>query len=65
MSPLRRRLERVTRDLEGPTMTSREAGELVAGLAAAVRRHVTDPETLRAIAADMRRAAASIGDGRR
>ncbi len=42
-----------------------EACALVDKLAGAVRRHVTDANALRAIAADMRQAAASIGERRR
>lgn len=62
MTALRRRLERITRDFEQPTVTNAEMCALLKGLASAVRRHVTDPTTLHAIAEDMRRAAASFGE---
>jgi hypothetical protein len=62
---LRRRLERITRDLEEKVLTEAEACALLERLAAVVRRHVTDAKTLSAIAADLREAIAMGGEGRR
>jgi hypothetical protein len=59
MKELHRRLQRLARDLDEPTLSWGEVDALLVTLINVVRRHVTDHETLRAIADDLRRSSVS------
>jgi hypothetical protein len=59
MKGLNRRLQRLARDLDEPTLSWGEVDALLATMVNVVRRHVTDRQTLSAIAADLRRSSAS------
>ena len=52
---LRYRVERLTRELDEPILTRADVLALVDAIVQAVRRHVTDPNTLGAIADELRR----------
>jgi hypothetical protein len=62
---LRQRVGRLARDLEGRGLTGAEAMDLLTAVAETVKRHVTDRETLQAIAADFRRLATARGANQR
>ena len=62
---LRQRMSRLARDIEGQGLTAAEAMHLLIAVAETVKRHVTDRETLQAIAADFRRLAAARGANQR
>ena len=59
MKELHRRLQRLARDLDEPTLSWGEVDALLATVVNIVRRHVTDRQTLSAIATDLRRSSVS------
>jgi hypothetical protein len=59
MKELHRRLQRLARDLDEPTLSWGEVDALLATVVNVVRRHVTNRETLSAIAEDLRRSSVS------
>ena len=59
MKGLHRRLQRLARDLDEPTVSWGEVDAVLVTVVNVVRRHVTDRETLSAIAADLRRSSVS------
>jgi hypothetical protein len=52
---LRHRVERLIRELDEPVLSRTDVLTLVNVIVQAVRRHVTDPHTLAAIAHDLNR----------
>jgi hypothetical protein len=65
MNHLRQRIYWLARDLEGQTVPLSDVMALVSALTTTLKRHVTDRETLRAIAADFRRLATARGANQR
>jgi len=57
MKDLRHRLERLTHACEEPILTKTDVFRLVDEIVNAIRRNVTDQQTLNAIAADLREVA--------